>query len=307
MLEALSCLIYLCLQGLRSAKCTSELSPPPALPAGDHKTELLQRLSRRNIVVPEPQPQPSRWAWLARARRLLAALPASEQQLRLGLQFTVCFLAVMFLQIADASYNALRGRPIWAVSCRPPGSPRMCCYAQPCPPLVAPARPFPHNGISHSNACHAGLQMTLVVVLFESSTGSSIRKGLLRLVGTLTGAAVGMAILYFVVLCNGLSHSNNPQASLHRQTWLALQPCGKAGAPNTPQLPTTAHTWPAAEIHPDGTAARRSMWHQWGGCRQNSWAHLHAGEGSAVGAAGCQLWAAQLRRDATSCLNWNIA
>jgi hypothetical protein len=83
--------------------------------------------------------------------------------------------------------------------------------------------------------------MALVVVLFESSTGSSIRKGLLRLAGTVAGAVAGMAILYFVVLCNGLSHSNNPQASLHRQTWLALQPCGKSGAPNTnncPQLPT---------------------------------------------------------------------
>lgn len=36
--------------------------------------------------------------------------------------------------------------------------------------------------------------MTIVVVLFESSVGSSIRKGLLRLAGTLMGAAAGIAI-----------------------------------------------------------------------------------------------------------------
>jgi hypothetical protein len=53
--------------------------------------------------------------------------------------------------------------------------------------------------------------MIVVTVLFESSAGSSIRKGLLRLAGTLAGAAVGLAILYFVVLANGLSHANHPQ------------------------------------------------------------------------------------------------
>ena len=36
--------------------------------------------------------------------------------LRLGLQFVVCFWAVMALQMSTASYDALLGRPIWSVS-----------------------------------------------------------------------------------------------------------------------------------------------------------------------------------------------
>lgn len=55
-------------------------------------------------------------------------------------------------------------------------------------------------------------QMTIVVVLLEPSAGSSVRKALLRLAGTLAGTLAGFAILYFVVLCNGLGHANHPQA-----------------------------------------------------------------------------------------------
>ena len=128
--------------------------------------------------------------------------------------------------------------------------------------------------------------MTLVVVLFESSTGSSIRKGLLRLVGTLTGAAVGMAILYFVVLCNGLSHANTPQASPYHQTWHALQPFLARRRSHHPST-CPAHTWPAAEVHPDGAAAGHRVRHQRSRCRQDSWAHLHAGEPCFRPAEGC--------------------
>lgn len=38
-------------------------------------------------------------------------------------------------------------------------------------------------------------------------------QGLLRLAGTLMGAAVGIAIYYFAFLCDGLSRNDNPQAS----------------------------------------------------------------------------------------------
>ena len=126
------CLLTAPVQFLKSARCPSELLAPLPFLAGAHKRELLQRLSRRNIAVAEPQAQLSRWrwGWLARARRLLAVLPASEQQLRLGLQFTVCFLAVMFLQIVDASYEALRGRPIWAVSARHPSQLMLLCIVR---------------------------------------------------------------------------------------------------------------------------------------------------------------------------------
>lgn len=62
-------------------------------------------------------PEQHRLPWLARGRAwLVAALPATEQQLRIALQFLLCFLAVMFLQIVDASYTALRTRVTWAVS-----------------------------------------------------------------------------------------------------------------------------------------------------------------------------------------------
>lgn len=83
------------------------------------KEKLSERLSSRDVAVTKPQAEHTRWgcSWLAHARAwLLDALPASEQQLRLGLQFSACFLAVMFLQIIDDSHTALTGQPVWAVS-----------------------------------------------------------------------------------------------------------------------------------------------------------------------------------------------
>ncbi len=47
----------------------------------------------------------------------LAALSVKPQQLQLTCQMLVCFLAVMFLEIAGSSYFALEGRPVWAVRC----------------------------------------------------------------------------------------------------------------------------------------------------------------------------------------------
>jgi hypothetical protein len=56
-----------------------------------------------------------------------------------------------------------------------------------------------------------------VVVLEEATTGSSLFKGALRLLGTLIIGAVGMGIFYFVILCNGLDHANHPQKA--RRHW----------------------------------------------------------------------------------------
>lgn len=50
-----------------------------------------------------------------------------------------------------------------------------------------------------------------MVALQEATTGSSLLKAALRLVGTLLGGAVGLGVYGFVILCNGLSHANHPQ------------------------------------------------------------------------------------------------
>ncbi|KAL4430699.1 hypothetical protein ABPG75_005955 [Micractinium tetrahymenae] len=71
--------------------------------------------------------------------------------------------------------------------------------------------------------------MTIVVVLLEPSAGSSVRKALLRLAGTLAGLLAGFAILYFVVLCNGLGHANHPQKFILTAILLAAA-CGISGA-----------------------------------------------------------------------------
>lgn len=93
-------------------------SAPPC--AATHKEQLLARLSQRSVFAAGAaagRPEPRRPPWLARSRTwLVAALPATEQQLRIALQFLLCFLAVMFLQIVDASYAALQTRVTWAVS-----------------------------------------------------------------------------------------------------------------------------------------------------------------------------------------------
>lgn len=52
--------------------------------------------------------------------------------------------------------------------------------------------------------------MITVMSIAEISIGETYRKGLLRMVGTVLGAACGIFTLYFAVLCNGLSHENHP-------------------------------------------------------------------------------------------------
>lgn len=79
--------------------------------------------------------------------------------------------------------------------------------------------------------------MTIVVVLFESTAGSSVRKGLLRLAGTLAGAAAGIAIYYFVLLCNGLSLADHPQARLGQRRGPAGPPATGAGSQGALPLP----------------------------------------------------------------------
>ncbi|KAL4432408.1 hypothetical protein ABPG77_001707 [Micractinium sp. CCAP 211/92] len=162
--------------------------------AASTKEQLLVRLSQRDIATAERTPCPNqsserRRSMLRRAgsvcQAALAALSVKPQQLQLTCQMLVCFLAVMFLEIAGSSYFALEGRPVWA--------------------------------------------MTIVVVLLEPSAGSSIRKAMLRLAGTLAGTAAGFAILYFVVLCNGLGHANHPQKFILTALLLALA-CGVSGA-----------------------------------------------------------------------------
>ena len=191
--------------------------------AADQKRELLARLSQRTITAAKPHParqHPAGVAWLRRGWRwLLRVAPASEQQLRLALQFTACFLAVMFLQIAAESYTALAGRPVWAVR--------------------SAALPAVVDGVTCPLLLEL-VQMIVVTVLFEASAGSSIKKGLLRLAGTLGGAAVGLAILFFVVLCTGLSHANHPQAWLPVRHSLSacLSSCTRVDTP--PSLFSTA-------------------------------------------------------------------
>ena len=50
-----------------------------------------------------------------------------------------------------------------------------------------------------------------VIVISESSSGSSLLKGLHRVAGTVAGAAAGMAVFGLVFLFNGLSTANSPQ------------------------------------------------------------------------------------------------
>lgn len=146
----------------------------------------------------------------------LAALAVKPPQLQLACQMLVCYLAVMFLEISGGSYWALEGRPVWAVR-RLPGSHRHrrgCTTAPPsCATCLRGIAIVPHPPRVHTNGLLApsSLQMTIVVVLLETSAGSSIRKALLRLAGTLAGMLAGFAILYFVVLCNGPGHENHPQ------------------------------------------------------------------------------------------------
>ena len=95
--------------------------------AAAQRRELLARMSHRNIAVHTGQAQaqqPVSLGWLGHGWQrmheawafLLALVHVREQQLRLGLQFVVCFWAVMALQMSTASYDALLGRPIWSVS-----------------------------------------------------------------------------------------------------------------------------------------------------------------------------------------------
>lgn len=209
------------------------------LPAGAQKEQLLARLSQRSIARATPaQPRAARHppgrlaAWSA---RMAAVVPASKAQLRLGLQFLVCFWAVMFLQIGDASYNALKGRRAWyqllywgcshqRSPCCPSHFPCDLSFRVPSPPLTS-RRPI--------------WALTVVVVLFESTAGSSVRKGLMRLAGTLAGAAAGIAIYYFVRLCNGLSLADHPQKFILTPLLLALA-CGVSGAA---AARTPAHTY----------------------------------------------------------------
>ena len=93
------------------------MPPIRSLQAAAHKDQLPARLSQRTVFQPDAAAHPPEQRWLARGRAwLVAVLLASEQQLRIALQFLLCFLAVMFLEIADASYTALKGRVTWAVS-----------------------------------------------------------------------------------------------------------------------------------------------------------------------------------------------
>jgi hypothetical protein len=93
---------------------------------------VLARLSRRDITPARQQGSIQGRPCLAGLRRgwahVLEVLPASEEQLRLGLQFSVCYLAVMFLQIVPSASSALQGRPVWAV--RPAGR-RRCVVLLP--------------------------------------------------------------------------------------------------------------------------------------------------------------------------------
>lgn len=53
--------------------------------------------------------------------------------------------------------------------------------------------------------------MIVVIVLFDRGVGNLVYRSVLRLAGTIFGAAVGLGILYFAILCNGLTHDNHPQ------------------------------------------------------------------------------------------------
>lgn len=85
---------------------------------------MLVRLSQRDIAHTERPPSPQhavkrRPSMLRRAGSVCqAALAALSVKLQLTCQMLVCFLAVMFLEIAGSSYFALEGRPVWAVRWR---------------------------------------------------------------------------------------------------------------------------------------------------------------------------------------------
>lgn len=52
--------------------------------------------------------------------------------------------------------------------------------------------------------------MIATMAVAETSIGAVYHKGLLRILGTILGAVLGLGTLYFAVLCNGLSHANAP-------------------------------------------------------------------------------------------------
>lgn len=248
--------------------------------ADPQKEQLLARLSQRSVATlaqqrPAPQRPPGRLAALR--VRAVAAAPASEEQLRLGLQFLVCFWAVMFLQIGDASYNALKGRWAWGrvASVRrvlwnvrhAAAVPRHWSQLLPTPP---PALFLPLLLL-----CRPVWSMTIVVVLFESTAGSSVRKGLMRLAGTLAGAVVGIAIYYFVVLCNGLSRADHPQASSLRGHWCRWLGWG-SGQGSSNQHGRPSHVPMAAEVYFDEHSVAPGLWRERCCCSPRARPHLHS-------------------------------
>ena len=52
--------------------------------------------------------------------------------------------------------------------------------------------------------------MVSAMAVAETTIGAVYQKSILRLLGTVVGAALGLGTLYFAVLCNGLSHENKP-------------------------------------------------------------------------------------------------
>lgn len=101
-------------------------NPTALAPAADSsKEQLLARLSQRDVARAQHMPTPQRFARRAPAvlrcatsgyRVALVSLSVKPQQVQLACQMLVCYLAVMFLEIAASSYLALEGRPVWAVS-----------------------------------------------------------------------------------------------------------------------------------------------------------------------------------------------
>ncbi|KAL6770813.1 hypothetical protein ACKKBF_B32780 [Auxenochlorella protothecoides x Auxenochlorella symbiontica] len=53
--------------------------------------------------------------------------------------------------------------------------------------------------------------MLIVITILEPMTGSVIIKGFQRLLGTVLGAVLGLGVLYFTYLCNGLTYVSHPQ------------------------------------------------------------------------------------------------
>lgn len=154
------------------------------------KQQLLARLSQRDITHAQGRPSPRRRpAVLRRAGRVWQAALAALAVKPPQLQLA-CQMLVCYLAVM---FLEISGGSYWALEGRPVWA------------------------------------MTIVVVLLETSAGSSIRKALLRLAGTLAGMLAGFAILYFVVLCNGPGHENHPQKFI--LTALLLAPaCGVSGA-----------------------------------------------------------------------------